>query len=57
MLVARILLALGLVGVVGCAGTAPPVRTNSGAHPPQLADVILPINPSRVIWSTWTVCV
>lgn len=45
MLVARILLSLGLVGVVGCAGTAPPVRTNSGAHPPQLADVIPPDQP------------
>ena len=45
MLVARILLALGLVGIVGCVGTAPPVRTNSGAHPPQLSDVIPPDQP------------
>ncbi|HNV27283.1 MAG TPA: alpha/beta hydrolase [Nitrospira sp.] len=45
MLVSRILLPLALVGFVGCAGTAPPVRTNSGAHPPQLADVIPPDQP------------
>ena len=45
MLVSRILLALALVGFVGCVGTAPPVRTNSGAHPPQLADVIPPDQP------------
>jgi len=45
MLVPRTLLALGLVGIVGCAGTAPPVRTNSGAHPPQLSDVIPPDQP------------
>jgi len=45
MLVSRILLPLALVGFVGCAGTAPPVRTNSGAHPPQLVDVIPPDQP------------
>lgn len=45
MLVSRIVLALALAGLAGCAGTAPPVRTNSGAHPPQLADVIPPDQP------------
>ncbi len=45
MPVSTMLLALGLIGVVGCAGSAPPVRTNSGAHPPQLADVIPPDQP------------
>ena len=45
MLVSRILLVLALAGFVGCAGTTPPVRTNSGAHPPQLADVIPPDQP------------
>ncbi len=45
MLVSRIVLALALAGFAGCAGTAPPVRTNSGAHPPQLADVIPPDQP------------
>ncbi|MBS0171995.1 MAG: alpha/beta hydrolase [Nitrospira sp.] len=45
MLFSRMVLALGLVGCIGCAGTAPPVRTNSGAHPPQLADVIPPNQP------------
>ena len=45
MLVSRILLPLALVGFVSCVGTAPPVRTNSGAHPPQLADVIPPDQP------------
>jgi len=34
------LLAVGLMSVVGCACSTPPVRTNSGAHPPQLSDVI-----------------
>ncbi len=45
MLVSGILLAMGLVGLFGCVGTAPPVRTNSGAHPPQLSDVIPPDQP------------
>lgn len=45
MLVSRLVLALGILGFVGCAGQAPPVRTNSGAHPPQLADVIPPDQP------------
>lgn len=45
MLVVRMVLALGLAGLVGCAGATPPVRTNSGAHPPQLSDVIPPDQP------------
>ena len=45
MLVSRILLVVGLIGLSGCAGMAPPVRTNSGAHPPQLSDVIPPDQP------------
>ena len=45
MLVSRLVLALGILGFVGCAGQAPPVRTNSCAHPPQLADVIPPDQP------------
>ncbi|MDR4472859.1 MAG: alpha/beta hydrolase [Nitrospira sp.] len=45
MLVVRMVLAFGLAGLVGCAGATPPVRTNSGAHPPQLSDVIPPDQP------------
>ncbi len=45
MLVSRIVLALGVMTLVGCAGVSAPVRTNSGAHPPQLSDVIPPDQP------------
>ena len=45
MVVLRLLLAVGLMSVVGCAGQTAPVRTNSGAHPPQLSDVIPPDQP------------
>lgn len=45
MLFVRMVLAFGLAGLVGCAGATPPVRTNSGAHPPQLSDVIPPDQP------------
>ena len=47
MVLCRVLFAMGLVGIFGCAqSTTPPVRINS-THPPQLSESIPPGQPFR----------